>query len=75
MQFSGYSEDVRYQALRWGLAGWEKQEKGNREKASQRAQTHRNKRNEDWYMAGGDCETVVCGCYTRVCCGEESGDC
>ena len=54
MQFSGYSEDVRYQVLRMGLAGWEKPEKGNRDRANHRAQsmtqTHRKKRKGDSYI-------------------------
>ena len=32
MQFSGYSEDIRYQVLKRGLAGWEKQQKGKRDR-------------------------------------------
>jgi len=47
--------------LRRGLAGWEKQKISNRDRASKRAQgmTHWKKRKEDWYMAGGDCETML----------------
>ena len=64
-QFSGYSEDIRYQVLKRGLAGWEKQQKGMRDGASQRVQNmsptqiHRKKREGDWYMSGGDCRTVL----------------
>ena len=31
-QFSGFREDISYQVLKRGLAGWEKQQKGKRDR-------------------------------------------
>ena len=65
LHFLSDSKDIRYQVLKRGLAGWEKQQNGKRDRASQRVQhmsptqTCRKKRKDDWYMSGGDCETVL----------------